>query len=131
MEQISGTYEGEGSNVAASNAIAPVPDVSTPSTATNKGQGRTAAVAVTRRRQLRVSSESARASLALNIGGGDQVLAQAARGFYCSGAGNIVGRLIEDTVDQTFSGLSAGTVYPFAFAVIRATGTTATGQLLF
>jgi hypothetical protein len=51
-----------------------------------------------------------------------------ARGVYIVGAGNIIGKLLEDTADRTFSGLVAGTVYPFAIKSI--TSATATGFVL-
>lgn len=143
MDQLSGTYEGEGPNTAA--AIANVPDINaataggtganqTPQTtadASKKAQGRTSGVAITRRRQLRVSSESARDETAISVPSVDQVLSNAARGVYISAAGNLVCRLVDAAADSTFSNLVAGQIYPFAVAIVRHTGTTATGNILF
>jgi|SRR6185312_1426770 len=143
MDQIAGTYEGEGPNTTA--GIASLPDINAaPAGGTNaaqtaqttadtakKAQGRTASVAITRRRQLRVSSEGARDEMAISVGGGDQKLANAARGVYVSGAGNLVCRLVDATADSTFSNLSAGVLYPFQVSIVRQAGTTVTGNILF
>lgn len=143
MHQVAATYEGEGPNTTA--AIPKVADINaapaggtnanqTPQTVADtakKAQARTASVAITRRRQLRTSDESAREAVAVSVGGGDQVLANAARGVYVSVAGNIVCRLVDDTIDSTFANLAAGTVYPLSIAIVRQTGTTATAVLLF
>jgi hypothetical protein len=51
------------------------------------------------------------------------------RALYVGGAGNITGRLVNDTVDSVWNGVAAGSVLPLRFAFIRATGTTATGLL--
>jgi hypothetical protein len=48
------------------------------------------------------------------------------RAVYIGGAGNITGRLVDDTADVLITGLLVGNVYHFAFSHIRATGTTAT-----
>jgi hypothetical protein len=48
------------------------------------------------------------------------------RALYVAVAGDIVGRLAGDTADVTFSAAGAG-VLPLRFAIIRKTGTTATG----
>jgi hypothetical protein len=128
---ITGTYEGEGPNVAGALKVTLPVDVAAQGTSTTTGQGRTASVKVTRRQQLRVSSEGGRSSAAINVGGGDQVLTNCARGVYIGTAGNLVGRLVEDTADQTWSNLAAGTIYPLQLALVRQTGTTAAGNLLF
>lgn len=133
--QVEGTYEGEGPNVTGTFVSTTVPDVAlisaSAAAANPSGQGRTSSVAVTRRRQLRVSSESARAETPISVSSADQVLSYAARGVYISGAGTLVCRLIDATVDSTFQSLSAGAWYPFAVAIIRHSGTTVTGNVLF
>lgn len=143
MDQFSGTYEGEGANIVATVPKPPAVNAATaggtnaPQTAqttadtANKARGRQTYVAVTRRRQARVSSESARDETPINVGGGDQVLSNVGRGVYISGSGNLVCRLEDASADSTFSNLAAGQVYPFAVAIIRQTGTTATGNVLF
>jgi hypothetical protein len=136
MQQIAGTYEGEGPNgsgTAASPpaAVAVVPDVYSSKDSTTSGQSRTASVALTRRRQLRVSSESARADTLINYGSADQILPYAARGIYITTAGTLVLRLAESTADQTYSGLVVGTVYPFGAIIIRNSGSTAAGIILY
>ena len=139
MHTLAGTYEGEGPNTTA--AIANVPDVNAaPSGSTEnaantadtakKAQGRVVGVAMTRRRQLRVSSESARDAVAISVGGGDQTFANASRGVYITTAGNIACRFVDGTQDVTITGLLAGQVYPFALAIIRQTNTTAAGFVL-
>lgn len=143
--QIVATYEGEGPNT--TSAIPTVPDLNaapaggtnanqTPQTTADtakKAQGRTASVAITRRRQLRTSDESARAAAAINYGGGNQVLANGSRGIYITTAGTLVLTLVDDTpgTSQTYAGLAVGTVYPFCVAVIVASGSTAAGIILF
>jgi hypothetical protein len=131
MSSITGSYDGEGSNVTGALAVAPPPDVAAGGPDPSKsGQGRSGMIPIDRRRRLRVSSEGARAAVAINVSGGDQILTSYARGVYVSAAGNIVGRLADDTADQTFANLVAGLYYPFCFALVRQTGTTATGVLL-
>lgn len=127
MPDIAGNYEGEGVNVAAGGQNkAVIPDVSTVG---NKGT--TGMTPIDRRRRLRVSSECARAGVAISYGGGDQVLAQCARAVYITTGGTLVLRMQEDTADLTFTGLILGQVYPFAIALIRQGGSTAAGILLF
>jgi hypothetical protein len=140
---ISGNYEGEGPNVAggagAQQPVAIPPDVAArgygdatkAAAALQNGQGKDSMVSVDRRSRLRVSSEGARSGTAINVGAADQVLTVYARGFYVSGNGNIVMRGPDDTADQTYTGVVAGQYYPFCVALIRKTGTTATGNLLF
>lgn len=117
MPDISGNYEGEG--------VAVVPDVGT-----SGSKGTTAMVPITRRRQLRVSSESARGATAISVGGGDQTLTSPSRGLYISGAGTLAVRFVDDTADVTLTGLAAGVWYPFAIRIVRQAGATATGFLL-
>jgi hypothetical protein len=62
------------------------------------------------------------------ITGGAQTLDPTGRGVHVTGDGNIIGKLIEDTADRTFSGLIAGSVYPYCFKSI--TSATATGLIL-
>ncbi len=143
MEQIAGTYEAEGPNV--TGGVAAVPDINAaPSGATNapetpqamadrtlKAQSKTVSVAITRRRQLRVSSESATADDTINYSGGDQVLTNVSRGLYIGAAGNLALRLKDSGADQTYSNLPAGFILPVCVAVIRQTGSTAEGIILY
>lgn len=139
MEQVAGTYEGEGPNT--TGGIAIIPDINAAPTATSgpanvadtalKGQGKTVSVAITRRRQLRVSSESARDHDIINYGGGDQKLANGSRGLYIGTAGNLALRLVDSTADQTYSNLPAGFILPVCVAIIRQTGSTAAGLILY
>lgn len=137
---ISGSYDGEGLNVAAKSATAPgpvaqqSPDIWAQGAALNTslgGQGRQGLCRVDRRGRLRTSNESARSGAAISVGGGDQVLAVCSRFLYVATTGAVVVRLADDTADITLSGLLAGTILPLAIAIVRQTGTTATGVLLF
>lgn len=51
------------------------------------------------------------------------------RALYVGGAGNITGRLVDDTADTVWTAIAAGAILPLRFAYIRATGTTATLML--
>lgn len=140
---IGGNYDGEGPNVAAHvngtlhnpGPIAPSPDVFDKRGSLNNGiaggQGIGGTVAIDRRGRLRTSDEPARSGVVLNVGGGDQVLSVCARYFYCSTSGNLVCRLADDSADLTFTGMVAGATYPISIAVVKASGTTAGGILLF
>jgi hypothetical protein len=131
---IEGRYDGEGSNVSGALSVAPGVDVPAQGTGdgfTATGQGRAAQIAVDRRSRIRVSDEGARSAAAISVGGGDQILTKYARGVLITTSGTIVGRLVEDTADQTFAGLVTGNVYALCFALIRQSGTTAAGLLLF
>jgi hypothetical protein len=136
---ISGNYDGEGPNVAAPSTTAPGPVTASPDAWATRGslnngitggQSINAMVPVDRRKRLRTSSESARGGVTINVGPGDQVLTVCSRALYVSIAGNIVVRLADDTADVTLSNLLAGVVYPLAIAIVRQTGTTASGVLL-
>lgn len=72
------------------------------------------------------------ASLAITAvnGGSDQTLTKAGRGIYVGGAGNLVCTLVGDTATTTFTGLLAGSWYPFAIKSITATSTTITNSLI-
>jgi len=70
-------------------------------------------------------------SVAISVGGGDQTLAAPGRGVYISTAGNIVCRLRNGAADTTFTGLLVGNVYNFEIAIVRQTGTTAAGLILY
>jgi hypothetical protein len=143
MLGVCGQYEGEGPNTTA--AIPLVPDTNAaPAGGTNaaqtaqtvadtakKAQGRVQNVAITRRRQLRTSDESARAAAAINYGGGNQVLTNGSRGIYITTGGTLVLILTDDSASQTYTGLLAGTVYPFCVAQIIQSGSTAAGIILF
>lgn len=137
---ISGSYDGEGLNVSAKSATAPgpvaqqSPDVWAQGAANNTapgGQGRQSNMRTDRRGRLRTSNEAARDSVAVSVGGGDQVLGVCSRYFYAATTGAIVVRLADAAADTTLSGLLAGTMYPLAIAIVRQTGTTTTGVLLF
>lgn len=52
------------------------------------------------------------------------------KGVYVGGAGNIVGQLVGDTTDTTFTAVPAGTFLPVSFRLIKATGTTATSMVV-
>lgn len=73
---------------------------------------------------------SAIATVAVSVGGGDQTLTDVGRGIYVGGAGNLVCRLVGDSADSTFTGLTAGSYYPWAISIIRQTGTTITNSLI-
>lgn len=137
---ISGSYDGEGLNVAAKSATAPgpvaqaSPDVWAQGAANNTapgGQGRQSNMRVDRRGRQRTSNEAARSGVAVAVGGGDQVLGVCSRYLYVSVTGNIVVRLADDTADVTLSNLPVGVMLPLAIAIVRQTGTTATAVLLF
>jgi len=141
---MTGTYDGEGSNIASGGTggapiggnglvapAAPSPDVGLASNSTTSGQGRQGVVTIDRRKRLRTSSESARSETPISVSGGDQKLAYCSRGIYISTAGTLVCRLADNSADSTFSNLNAGSWYPFAVAIIRQTGTTAAGNVLF
>lgn len=127
---ITGTYEGEGPNVSATLKTVTIPDVGGKGNNTTTGQGAQVGATMTRRRQLRVSSEGARAAIAINYGGGDQTLTNYSRGVYITTSGTLVVRLADDTADATFSGLLAGQWYPLCISIIRQTSSTAAGLLL-
>jgi hypothetical protein len=48
------------------------------------------------------------------------------KGVWVGGAGTIVGQLVGDTADRTFAGITAGSLLPLRFRLIKSTGTTAT-----
>jgi hypothetical protein len=52
----------------------------------------------------------------------------AGRGVYITGTGNIIGKLVGDAADSTFSGLVVGSCLPLAFQSV--TTATATGFIL-
>ena len=138
---ISGNYDGEGPNVAPANGttnpgpVAPSPDVPFKRGTMNNGiiggQGIGGFVPVDRRGRLRTSEESARSGTAISVGGGDQVLGVTSRWVYVGSNGNLVVRLADDAADITLTGVTAGQLIPLAVAIVRQTGTTAGGILLF
>lgn len=138
---ISGSYDGEGVNVAAASATTPGPapgvsaDIWAQTNGLNNnrtgGQGRQGLCRVDRRGRLRTASEAARSGTAISVGGGDQVLGVCTRWLYVTTTGTVVVRLADDVADTTFAGLVVGTMLPLAIAIVRQTGTTATGVLLF
>lgn len=138
---ISGSYDGEGPNVSAASATAPgpaptaSPDVWAQTNGlhngNNGGQGRQAMMRVDRRGRLRTAEESYRQGVALNVSVADQALPVCARGFYANTVGDLVVRLADDTVDTTFLAVGQGFVISLAIAIVRKTGTTVTGVLLF
>lgn len=70
-------------------------------------------------------------SAAISYGGGDQTLAIPSRGVYISTAGNLTCRLKNGATDTVFTGLLVGWVYNFEITIIRQTGSTAAGLVLF
>lgn len=56
-------------------------------------------------------------------------LTNGVRGLYVGTTGNIAGRLVGDTADVSFVGVPAGSILPFKFSHVRATGTTASNIL--
>ena len=62
------------------------------------------------------------------ITGTAQTLSPTGRGLFITGAGQIVGKLLEDETDRTFSGLLVGAEYSMCFKSI--TSATATGFVL-
>jgi len=73
---------------------------------------------------------SARRSVALDVSGGDQTLAEVCDGFHCNTAGNVVGRLQGDSADGTFAVL-AGVPYYHRFKSVTQSGTTAAGRFFY
>jgi len=73
---------------------------------------------------------SAISAIAVNVASTDQTLTQPSRGIYIGGAGNLVCRLAGDTSDVTFTGLVAGTVYPFSIISVTKANTTITNSTL-
>lgn len=56
-------------------------------------------------------------------------IAEPPKGLYVGGGGDIAMRGANDTADQIWKSVPAGTVLPFRAAYVRATGTTATAIL--
>lgn len=140
MSGIAGNYDGEGPNVAPKSATAPGPVAKSPDVWAKRGalnngipggQGIGGTVPVDRVGRLRTADEAARSGTAISVGGGDQVLGVCTRWVYIAGTGNLVVRLADDSADVTFATIPAGTMLRIAAAIIRQTGTTATGLLLF
>lgn len=141
MSGISGNYDGEGPNVAAANGTtAPGPKAASPDIPFKRGamnngitggQGINGFVPVDRRGRIRTTEESYRSGTAISVGGGDQVLPVCTRAVYIAGTGNLVVRLADDSADVTFNTIPAGTTLRIAVAIVRQTGSTATGLLLF
>lgn len=48
------------------------------------------------------------------------------RGLHVGVGGTVAGRLVDNSVDQTFT-FAGGMIHPYVFQFIRATGTAATG----
>lgn len=65
----------------------------------------------------------------IDYSGGDQTLAQYARGVYVSAAGNLKVDMLDGST-ITFSNLAAGQYYPFTVRKIYQTGSTAAGVAL-
>ena len=70
------------------------------------------------------------ATVAINVGGGDQTITATAPidRIYVGGAGAIVARLRGDAADRTWT-VIAGQYLAGDFGIIRQTGTTATGLI--
>lgn len=47
------------------------------------------------------------------------------KGLWVGSGGTLVGRLMGDTADRTFTNIGNGSYLPFKFRIIKATGTTA------
>lgn len=52
------------------------------------------------------------------------------RGLFVGTAGNITGRLVDDSADTVWKNVPAGSLLALRFAFIRATGTTAADMLV-
>lgn len=76
--------------------------------------------------RARVNAGPCEASVVIDVSSADQTLATPARGIYVGVAGNLVCRLVGDSTDRTFTGLLAGSFYPFALSIVRKTSTTVT-----
>lgn len=130
---ITGSYRGEGSNVSTGNGGgAPPPDVPAGKLAEAGGAiGRQRSVTVDRIGRLYTDGGPYRASAAINVSSADQVLDHCTRGVWIQTAGaNLVVRLADDSADVTFTSIGAG-FFPLAIAIVRKTGTTVSGVLLF
>ncbi len=66
------------------------------------------------------------AAEAVDISAADHTFANAVRGLYVGGAGDVIGRLVGDDADCTFKAVPVGSILPFAFSIVRRTNTTAT-----
>ena len=75
-------------------------------------------------------THSAPKSVPLDVSGGDQEIDEVARGFHANTDGTLVCRLLGDSSDSTWEVL-AGLEYALVIAVIRQTGTTTTGNVMF
>lgn len=128
---IGGRYESEGANVSPAGSLVPDVPASNSPGGTSGPKGNTQSVSIDRRRRLRVSSESARGATAISYGSGDQVLTNCSRGIYITTTGTLVMRFADDTADVTFTGLLAGQWYPFSVAIIRNSGSSAAGFILY
>lgn len=78
-------------------------------------------------------SNPAEGGVVINYGGGDQTLAKVCRGIYISTAGNLKVDMPGGgtPVTLTFTGLTAGTVYPIRVKKIYQVGSTAAGIALY
>lgn len=71
-----------------------------------------------------------RRRVAISVGGGDQALAPPCNAVFFTTAGNMACRFAGDTADSTVA-VTTDKVYPYSIAVIRQTGTTAAGYVLY
>jgi hypothetical protein len=136
MSGISGSYDGEGPNIVPVNIQTgmqpqPIPpDVGLTGPNPNlTGGTRISYFRMDRRGRLRVSNESVRSSVAINVAAADQALTVCSRWLYVGVTGNLVCRLQDDAADQTFSNLAVGW-HQLAIAVVRKTGTTIASSVL-
>jgi hypothetical protein len=70
-----------------------------------------------------INVETALKSEAIDVSVADQTISIVCHAIYCGASGTIVGRLVGDAADSTWS-VIGGTYLHGAFTVIRKTGTT-------
>jgi len=69
-------------------------------------------------------------SVPISIGGGDQTVAAGARGVHANIDGTLICRLVGDDADSTWV-MVAGVEYALSPVIIRQTGTTVTGNVMY
>lgn len=78
---------------------------------------------------MAVDSGPTRRSLAVTTS--DSAIQPVGRALFVGTAGNITGRLADDTVDVVYKGVAAGTVLPMQFSLIKTATTAADMVILF
>lgn len=80
----------------------------------------------------RYANDPATSSIPISYGGGDQAISRC-RAFYIGTAGNLVVQMADDPAgtNTTLSNLLAGNVYWFSVVLIKQTGSTAAGVVLY